>query len=117
MSENFDLSTLSDEELVFLGFTRNQQAAAAKAKADEVKDEIRRRMAGVTQEVFNRVEVKIAYPRRFAPDLAKQVLTPNELEQITVPTLDGKRAKELFGMAQYELMSRADTPRVSFKII
>ena len=38
-------------------------------------------------------------------------------DQITVEKLDGRKAKELFGKVQYDLMTTEDTPRVSFKVL
>lgn|SRR5690554_172694 len=116
------IQNLSDDALLNLAHKKVVEAENAKQEADNLKDEIRRRFNGIKTAIKPSqpnagFEVKLTYPRKFNEGLARDLLNADELAQITVEKLDGRKAKDLFGKIQYELMTKEDTPRVSFKIL
>lgn len=116
------IQNLDDDALLALALEAVIEAEVAKKKADDFKDEIRRRYDGTKTAIRPSqpnagFEVQLTYPRRFSEDLARDLLNDQELAQITVEKLDGKKAKELFGKDQYDLMTKSDTPRVGFKVL
>lgn len=113
------MSELNDMSLVQLletGIRRDTEAKLAKAEADDIKAEIRRRYPDAVELGEGRVTAKVTYPRRFDESRARKVLTETELDQISVSKLDGALAMKKFGEEQYALLSRPDTPRVQFKL-
>lgn len=115
---DINITDLTDDELVRYGAHFQNEAEQAKAKADAAKAEIRKRFAGRTLlKSPVGIEVKLVYARKFSEKLARELLTAEELDQITVPKLDGSLAKDLFGKAQYELMSTEQAARVSYKVL
>lgn len=113
------MSNLDDmdlDELLKLGARRDNEAKIAKQGADDVKAELRRRWPEAVELGEDRIKAKITHVRKFDEAKAREVLSETELEQITVPKLDSTLAKKKFGEEQYELLSRPDTPRISFKL-
>lgn len=113
-----DFGQMDDDHLIRVAHGLAMEAQAAKLRADEAKREIRRRFAGhrILHSTSTNLQAVITYTRRLDEHKARELLTEAELERITVAKLDSKLAKERLGSDVFEVISKEDTPRISFKV-
>jgi hypothetical protein len=62
---------------------------------------------------FGTPRLRVSYSRRFAPDLAKQVLSPELIEMCTDATISASKAKRVLPASLYERCQKySDSPTI-----
>jgi hypothetical protein len=106
---------LTDEELNrTLAEARVTEAEARKRKEDAQREFLRRHGKEIGTSVdMGGVVVELQRNRRFNEDLARTVLTAEQLEAISVPKLDSKKAAEVLDPEDYDRCMKQGSPRFS----
>lgn len=106
---------LSDQELNrAMAEAKVTEAQAKKALKDAQREFLRRHGKTIGTEVdMGGVSVTLQINHRFNADLAEQVLTPEELEAVSVSKPDSKRAAEVLDPERLELCMKKADPKFS----
>lgn len=104
---------LTDQELNrALAEAKLAETKAKKLMKDAQREFLRRHGKVVGTEVdMGGIAVSLQVNHRFNADLAQQVLTPEELEQISVSKPDSKRAAEVLDPERFELCMKKSDPK------
>lgn len=115
MNEDIDLGALSTEVLYTIGSEADRTAKRAKARADEVKRELRRRLEPGEHE-FTAGKVLVSKPaRQFHPNKVWELFDPNEVAEISRPVPQRDLFERNRTSADFDLVSTFEQARITFK--
>ena len=90
------------------------ETQAKKKKEEAQREFLRRHGKAIGTEVdTGGVSVELQVNRRFNDDLARQILTPEELEAVSVLKPDSKKAAEVLDPERYSACMKSGTPKFS----
>lgn len=113
--EEYDFASMTTEQLAAVANSLDKRAKALEAMAADAKRELRERHPAGRRFEYGSVILEITRPKVFKEALARQLLTEEELAQISVSKVDGNLAKRKFGEDYYEAMTVPGTPRLTLK--
>lgn len=95
--EEPDFSQMNEAALVQWTHDRERLAADLADQAERAKSELKRRATGPGTRIIGNTAVITTPNERFDAKLAEEVLSPQDLEAISVRKLDGAKARNRFG--------------------
>lgn len=106
---------LTDQELNrMLAEAKLAEAKAKKMMKDAQREFLRRHGKTVGTEVdMAGIAVTLQVNHRFNAELAEKLLTPEELEEISVSKPDSKRAAEVLDPERFEMCMKKSDPKFS----